>query len=291
MKRSGAVNSPCVLAVGFLLWTAVAEFCYGSTESSTAAAKSVGNDVIRMRIISDPVSLAHGAVTRHDETEDADDETEAALDSANDSLVMPAAFTGPDHFRLYDGRCYTLEKSNFEYKICPFQNITQRETSYAVGRKRATRIIGIWYDWIIEEGNFAGWNMQNGEMCGNKPRSAKVEFACNDDAGLWDVTEPHQCAYHAVFKLPQACSPDALLIYPMLSDELQIKWDIFETQRLEGDLTEKGFNLRLMNLMRLAGFVQNVTETPVALVTGVTPELTQSATGAPMIQPEVSPGI
>lgn len=41
------------------------------------------------------------------------------------------------------------------------------------------------------------------------------------------------------FQLPQACYPDSLLVYPVLSEKLQEEWNILEGARVNGELTTK----------------------------------------------------
>lgn len=42
----------------------------------------------------------------------------------------PRAFSGPEAFRPLLGQCWTTSSGGYEYKLCPFQNVTQK----AVGR-------------------------------------------------------------------------------------------------------------------------------------------------------------
>ena len=37
-----------------------------------------------------------------------------------------AAFTGPELFRPLLGRCWTTTSGVYEYKLCPFHNVTQK---------------------------------------------------------------------------------------------------------------------------------------------------------------------
>ena len=48
---------------------------------------------------------------------------------------------------------------------------------------------------------------------------------------------------------PLVCHPDALLVYPTLSQDLQHHWDLIEGQRANGELTEQVFNLRTKKLL------------------------------------------
>lgn len=39
-------------------------------------------------------------------------------------------FAGPEAYRTLQGRCWTITSNGYEYKLCPFHNVTQK----AVGR-------------------------------------------------------------------------------------------------------------------------------------------------------------
>ncbi|OQV25299.1 putative N-acetylglucosamine-1-phosphotransferase subunit gamma [Hypsibius exemplaris] len=213
---------------------------------------SLGNGVIKMRIIAEPLTsnLSPGAAAH--QTED-DDEEPLALSPR----TPPAEFTGPEHFRSLIGTCFTLQKANFQYKLCPFQNITQKETVYSLGRSKFHGILGVWHDWIVQDFRFSGWKMLHGDDCGKKgPRSTKVIFECGNTAVLSDATEPEQCRYEVTLKLPQACFPDSLLVYPTLTAESQREWDYLEGERENGELTTQGYDKRLKELLTSVGLLK-----------------------------------
>ena len=66
---------------------------------------------------------------------------------------------------------YLMHCSYF-YNLCPFQNITQKEdTSRPTGFHG---IVGMWSDWIVENGTLTGMLYSKGETCGMVDRQAKV---------------------------------------------------------------------------------------------------------------------
>lgn len=71
------------------------------------AVLATSHDVVKMRVIVDPVSLTRinqaAAAVREDEDEEADN-GEAII-----ARVKPASFSGPEHFRSLDGQCFQFD--------------------------------------------------------------------------------------------------------------------------------------------------------------------------------------
>ncbi|GAV03967.1 hypothetical protein RvY_14320 [Ramazzottius varieornatus] len=212
---------------------------------------ATSHDVVKMRVIVDPVSLSQAnhaaAAVREDEDEEADNGEPITV------RVEPASFSGPEHFRSLDGQCFQFDDEKFEYKLCPFQNATQKENN---GRRRTTSI-GVWHDWIVKNESFAGWRFLNGKPCDAETvRQTIVDFECGSVPLIWEVAEPARCHYHLTFKLPQACYTDPLLVYPILPQELRTRWDMLEKEYLDGEITDKGYDVRLSEILGDANLVR-----------------------------------
>uniref|UniRef100_A0A8C7R9R0 N-acetylglucosamine-1-phosphate transferase subunit gamma n=1 Tax=Oncorhynchus mykiss TaxID=8022 RepID=A0A8C7R9R0_ONCMY len=150
----------------------------------------------------------------------------------------------------------------YKYEFCPFHNITQHEQSFRWNAYSG--ILGIWQEWEIVNNTFLAMWMREGDACGNKNRQTKVILTCGGSSKLAQVSEPTTCVYSLSFETPLVCHPHSLLVYPTLSDKLQMEWDEIEQARYENLITEQGYNNLLRDIFEDAGFLksQKVKEKP-----------------------------
>lgn len=99
---------------------------------------------------------------------------------------------------LYD-KCLTKHQDSFEYRFCAFDTFTQ-----------AGRSLGKYGGWVVNGDGRKQMAFEKGETCDGKPRSARVNFVCNSEDELVEVTEPAMCEYVATVGTPSACSIDAV---------------------------------------------------------------------------------
>ncbi|KAG8200825.1 hypothetical protein JTE90_006404 [Oedothorax gibbosus] len=168
--------------------------------------------------------------------------------------VSPANFSGPKLLERLVGKCYNSTQDNYRYMFCPFQNITQYETSSRWNAYQG--ILGIWSNWEIENNTFSAMIYKNGDLCGDIDRHVNITFTCGPKEILHNVTEPSRCQYSAVFSTRYVCHKDAMLVYPRLSAELQKEWDQLLTEFHYGDITQKGYDAGLKNIYQKAGFLE-----------------------------------
>ncbi|GFR58741.1 N-acetylglucosamine-1-phosphotransferase subunit gamma [Elysia marginata] len=139
--------------------------------------------------------------------------------------VAPANFSGPPHFSRLVGRCFS-------------------------------EIINeVWQEWEIVNNTFVAMIMKDGDSCGSLYRSARITFVCGNHSTIVNVSEPVTCNYHIVLKTPLVCHPDSMLVYPMLSEDLQQRWDLLEGERLRGYWTDKGYSRKLREILEAAGLL------------------------------------
>lgn len=58
----------------------------------------------------------------------------------------------------------------------------------------------------------------------------------------------HFDRYSAKFVTPEVCGTNAMVVYPRLSSELRHMWDVLETDRSYGDITEKVSKNNIQNI-------------------------------------------
>jgi len=58
----------------------------------------------------------------------------------------------------------TVLNCSYIYNLCPFRNVTQKEVTDKASGFHG--IVGIWSDWIVENGTFIGMLYSKGERCG-----------------------------------------------------------------------------------------------------------------------------
>ncbi|GAB1597528.1 N-acetylglucosamine-1-phosphotransferase subunit gamma-like isoform X1 [Argonauta hians] len=174
------------------------------------------------------------------------------------SLVMqinPANFSGPPHFRSLIGKCFNKTDNTYQYKFCPFFNVTQHEVSLRWNPYNG--ILGVWQDWEITNNTFTAMLLKEGDKCGAVSRLSRVVFECAPQNLLKNVSEPHTCEYLIVFQTPLVCHPNAMLEYPTLDPILRDEWDEVEGQYIREEITEKRYNKELRKIFQKAGLIQS----------------------------------
>ncbi|XP_041733718.1 N-acetylglucosamine-1-phosphotransferase subunit gamma isoform X2 [Coregonus clupeaformis] len=176
----------------------------------------------------------------------------------------------PAHLHRLAGKCYSYIESTYKYEFCPFHNITQHEQSFRWNAYSG--ILGIWQEWEIVNNTFLAMWMREGDACGNENRRTKVILTCGGSSKLAQVSEPTTCVYSLTFETPLVCHPHSLLVYPTLSDKLQMEWDEAEQALYENLITEQGYNNILRDIFEDAGFLksQKVKEKPEITTTSKT---------------------
>jgi hypothetical protein len=186
------------------------------------------------------------------------------LDSKDPNVLpyeTPKSYWGPDAAFFLNGDCFVGMSGTTEYKVCPFQNVTQKRS----GSSRAV-LLGVWNEWEIPESAHAKFHDPSvlstsmtllnssyvqGARCGgpkNNYKSTIVEFKCLNPAVARDVTtgseavasevpvtefavmdieDKNACNYYISFGFPLPCS---LLQYTHLKRPVTIQSDEKEAE-------------------------------------------------------------
>ncbi|KAG8145361.1 putative N-acetylglucosamine-1-phosphotransferase subunit gamma protein [Naja naja] len=167
--------------------------------------------------------------------------------------AAPSPVSGPEHLLRLAGRCFGYVESTYKYEFCPFYNVTQHEQTFRWNAYSG--ILGIWHEWEIENNTLVGMWMREGDSCGTKNRETKVLLVCGKNNRLAQVSEPSTCVYSLTFETPLVCHPHSLLVYPILPEALQRKWDEVEQLLYDELITKQYPRLPEMVRMPTQGFI------------------------------------
>lgn len=151
--------------------------------------------------------------------------------NVDNEYIQPHNPSGPISLFYLNGVCFSKTIDRYEYKVCPFQNVTQMRQ----GSSRPT-LIGVWGYWAtgipgisrtssssstpIHDINMSFSHVMkysDGQTCGSKEKSATINIICDyisDDFEIINVIEEGQqpqCEYNIDFGIPLPCS---LLTFP-----------------------------------------------------------------------------
>ena len=75
--------------------------------------------------------------------------------------TVASDFSGPSHLSYLLGKCFTHSSDKYEYKVCPFDNITQHERVVSSGAYSG--VIGVWKEWVVKNMTFDALLFENGD--------------------------------------------------------------------------------------------------------------------------------
>uniref|UniRef100_A0A224Z503 N-acetylglucosamine-1-phosphate transferase gamma subunit n=1 Tax=Rhipicephalus zambeziensis TaxID=60191 RepID=A0A224Z503_9ACAR len=166
--------------------------------------------------------------------------------------ATPRPFAGPEHLRPLMGRCFSRTAAGYRYTLCPFDNVTQAEES---ARWNAySGVLGVWQGWSAANGSLSGMHYGDGDSCGTLNRSVEVRLTCGHPrTSLTNVSEPERCRYAMELSTPLVCHPDALLVWPTLSDQQRQRWSLADSRLYSEETTPKGHAAELAQILWESG--------------------------------------
>jgi hypothetical protein len=119
----------------------------------------------------------------------------------------PKPFSGPTEFKPLQERCIATSQAGYEYVVCPFANVTQRDIS---GGSQFFGLLGIFEGWNAgkADADHAAMRFTDGCRCGGKRRKSTVTLTCAPDGAysLRGVKEAPTCEYSLELLCPEACA-------------------------------------------------------------------------------------
>jgi N-acetylglucosamine-1-phosphate transferase, gamma subunit len=176
----------------------------------------------------------------------------------------PAQFSGPFHLEVLNGECFKFVDLVYTWNVCPFQNVTQHERT--VRWQSYNGIIGIWWQWNIENGKFISMSMMNGDDCGDNygSRKCKIYFNCNkNETKVVSIVEKVTCDYIIEMDTHLVCDENnenefrSMNVYNYLNSSFQREWNLAFTELNNGLITEKMYNQSLANILEKSHLIRS----------------------------------
>uniref|UniRef100_A0A8D3E396 Glucosidase 2 subunit beta n=1 Tax=Scophthalmus maximus TaxID=52904 RepID=A0A8D3E396_SCOMX len=135
------------------------------------------------------------------------DEAERALREVDDqitNLEKEISFDfGPNaEFAYFYSQCYELSTSEYIYRLCPFNRVSQKP-KYGGSETN----LGTWGKWAGPEENvYSMMKYEHGTGCWQGPnRSTTVKLTCGKETVVTSTSEPSRCEYLMEFTSPAIC--------------------------------------------------------------------------------------
>ncbi|XP_018429140.1 PREDICTED: glucosidase 2 subunit beta [Nanorana parkeri] len=111
-------------------------------------------------------------------------------------------FGSQGEFSYLYGQCYDLTTSEYTYRLCPFNRVTQKPK---VGGSETN--LGVWSAWAGPENDkFSAMKYDQGTGCWQGPnRSTLVKLYCGKETVVTSTSEPSRCEYLMEFYTPAVC--------------------------------------------------------------------------------------
>uniref|UniRef100_A0A671V3C0 Glucosidase 2 subunit beta n=1 Tax=Sparus aurata TaxID=8175 RepID=A0A671V3C0_SPAAU len=124
---------------------------------------------------------------------------------------------GAEFAYLY-GQCYELSTSEYIYRLCPFNRVSQKP-KYGGSETN----LGSWGKWTGPEDNvYSLMKYEHGTGCWQGPnRSTTVKLTCGKETVVLSTSEPSRCEYLMEFTTPAVCQEPQSL-YPDAHDHTEL---------------------------------------------------------------------
>ncbi|KAM9310932.1 glucosidase 2 subunit beta [Gastrophryne carolinensis] len=161
------------------------------------------------------IDTAQLARNEFDEASKSLRETEETIRSLEKEISLDFGALG-EYSYLY-GQCYDLTTSEYVYRLCPFNRVTQKPKN---GGSETN--LGSWGSWAGPENDkFSVMKYEQGTGCWQGPnRSTQVKLYCGKETVVTSTSEPSRCEYLMEFYTPAACQHPPEIPHPEDHDEL-----------------------------------------------------------------------
>ncbi|KAM8974791.1 glucosidase 2 subunit beta [Pelodytes ibericus] len=148
------------------------------------------------------IDAADQARSRYEEAEKSMREIEDTIRGLEKEITLD--FGSEGEFSYLYGQCYELSTSEYVYRLCPFNRVTQKPKN---GGSETN--LGSWGSWAGPEDNkFSAMKYEQGTSCWQGPnRSTLVKISCGKETLVTSTSEPSRCEYLMEFFSPAACHP------------------------------------------------------------------------------------
>ncbi|KAM4747267.1 glucosidase 2 subunit beta [Rhinophrynus dorsalis] len=160
------------------------------------------------------IDTAQKARSQYEEAEKSLREMEDTIRGLEKEISLDFGPNG--EFSYLYGECYELSTSEYIYRLCPFNRVTQKPKH---GGSETN--LGSWGFWSGPEDNkFSAMKYEQGTACWQGPnRSTQVKLSCGKETIVTSTSEPSRCEYLMEFFTPAACHPPPEIL-PEDHDEL-----------------------------------------------------------------------
>ncbi|XP_072255623.1 glucosidase 2 subunit beta isoform X1 [Pyxicephalus adspersus] len=161
------------------------------------------------------IDVAQAARNEYEEASKSLREIEDTIRSLEKEISLD--FGSHGEFSYLYGQCYELSTSEYIYRLCPFNRVTQKPKA---GGSETN--LGIWGAWAGPENDkFSAMKYEQGTGCWQGPsRSTLVKLFCGKETVVTSTSEPSRCEYLMEFYTPSACRQPAEVPQPEDHDEL-----------------------------------------------------------------------
>uniref|UniRef100_A0A7N8Y8Z0 Glucosidase 2 subunit beta n=1 Tax=Mastacembelus armatus TaxID=205130 RepID=A0A7N8Y8Z0_9TELE len=140
-----------------------------------------------------------------------DQETQILIDGKCVNLEKEISFDfGPSsEFAYLYSQCYELTTSEYIYRLCPFNRVSQKP-KYGGSETN----LGTWGKWAGPEDNiYSMMKYEHGTGCWQGPnRSTTVKLTCGKETVVTSTSEPSRCEYVMEFICPAICQEPPNLV-------------------------------------------------------------------------------
>lgn len=161
--------------------------------------------------------------------------------------ILPPLSYKFNHLFKHDEQCFDFINSEFTYSMCPFKSMEQESLT---SLSRDIHNLGIFAGFRIQNWTITGLEYLFGDIDGcESHRDTFVEIRCGKSDRLIKLDEINSCSYSGLLEWKNACDPDKLLLYPILSELGKKEFIKIKSAWKNNFLTQEGVDFYLSKLL------------------------------------------